>query len=248
MSTMLHAEAARAAGKILVVFDRCHHAAGRLQHLVAARLPRVRHGAQHPLKARPAVAVVAGKIRSPKERLALRSQHRGQGPSVLPADRGHRRLVARIHIRTLVAVHLNRDEVVVDHLGQAGDPHNFPDPSHGTSGTTRRRYRAGWACLPLRRGQRLRLPIHATAPAGAWRTASTRRKLRQGSWSGVSSAAKSTYCAGWRPPSHSIQYTLQSTERSRRCASTTYTHTTTRAKVTTKKLGAVKKKAQIARG
>ena len=62
---------ARAAGKVLVVLDRSHDAAGRFQHLVAARLPGIHHAAQHPLKARPAVAVVAGKIRSPKKRLAL---------------------------------------------------------------------------------------------------------------------------------------------------------------------------------
>ncbi len=114
----LHAETARVAGKVFVVFNRRHHAARRFHDLVAARLPRLYHAAQHPLEAGPAVAVVAGKIRSPKERLALRSQHRGQGPPVLSADGGHRGLVARIHIRPLIAIHLHRDEILVNHSRQ----------------------------------------------------------------------------------------------------------------------------------
>ena len=113
-----HAQIARVPGKVLVVLDRFHHAARRLQHLVAARLPRIHHGAQHALESRPAVALVPGKIGSPKKRFAIGSKHRGQRPSVLPADSRDRGLVARIHIRTLVAVDLDRDKVLVNHFGK----------------------------------------------------------------------------------------------------------------------------------
>jgi hypothetical protein len=76
--------------------------------------------AQHALESRPPVAVVAGKIGSSEKRLALGGQHRGQGPPVLATNGGDCGLVARIHIRTLVAVDLDRDKVFVDDRGQPG--------------------------------------------------------------------------------------------------------------------------------
>ncbi len=48
----------------------------------------------------------------------MRRQHRGERPSILPADRSHRRLVTRIHIRTLIAIDLDRNKILIDHLGQ----------------------------------------------------------------------------------------------------------------------------------
>ena len=115
-----HAQAASAPGIGFIELNRLQRAAGRLQHLVAARLPCLGHTQQHPRKAGPPIAVIAGKIGSAEERLAVGGEHRGQGPSILPADGGHRGLVAGVHIRPLVPVHLHRDKVLVDHRGQFG--------------------------------------------------------------------------------------------------------------------------------
>ena len=57
-----------------------------------------------------------GKYVPPKIRLTVRRQKRRQRPSPLSADRRHRRLVPRIHIRPLIPVHLHRDKVRVDDL------------------------------------------------------------------------------------------------------------------------------------
>src|SRR6185437_4707799 len=75
----------------------------------------MRHGQQHTLEARPAIALLRRKVRSAEVRLALRRQKRRQRPSSLSADRGHSRLITRIHIRPLIPIHLHRDEVVVQH-------------------------------------------------------------------------------------------------------------------------------------
>ena len=60
------AQIACTAGKILVVFNRLHYAAGRLQHLVAAGLPGIHHGAQHALETGATVALVPGEYVPPK--------------------------------------------------------------------------------------------------------------------------------------------------------------------------------------
>ncbi len=88
---------------------------GRLQRLVAALAPHLRHGQQHAPDPRPPVAVVARNIRAAKVRPPVGRQKRRQRPSALPADRRHRRLVARIHVGPLVAIHLHGHKKLVDH-------------------------------------------------------------------------------------------------------------------------------------
>ena len=82
----------------------------RLQRFVAPLAPHLRHRHQHPPNARPPIAVVARNIRAAKVRPPIGRQKRRQRPAALPADRRHRRLVARIHVRPLVAIHLHRDK------------------------------------------------------------------------------------------------------------------------------------------
>ena len=90
---------------------------GRVGQLGAARLPGLLHLPQHLQEARPAVAVVGREIGSAKERLQLRRQKHVQRPAALAGrglDEGH---VNLIHVRPLLAVHLDADEVRVEERG-----------------------------------------------------------------------------------------------------------------------------------
>ncbi len=111
---------APASGKALIVLNGGHHAAGRFQRFVAALAPHLRHRQQHASHSRPPVAVFAGNIRAAKVGPAVGSQKRGQRPAALPADRGNRGLVARIHIGALVAIHLHGHKMLVDERGDLG--------------------------------------------------------------------------------------------------------------------------------
>src|SRR5579863_4098341 len=93
-----------------------HHL--RLLHNVAMLLfVRIGNAQQHPSKAGASVAIARGKISAAIKRLAIGREKRRERPSALPADRLHRRLVANVDVRTLVAVHLHRDEVLIHDRG-----------------------------------------------------------------------------------------------------------------------------------
>ncbi len=100
------------------MLDRGKHARRRLQRLIAPCLPNLSHRKQHAIKSRPPITVVARKICSPKIRSPIRSQKRRQRPTALPADRRHRRLIPAVHIRPLIAIHFNRDEMLIHNLRQ----------------------------------------------------------------------------------------------------------------------------------
>ena len=161
------------AGKALVVLDGGHHAAGGLQRLVAPLAPNLRHGHQHAPDARPSVAIVARNIGAAKVRPSVGRKKCRQRPAALPADGRHRRLVARIHIGPLVAIHFHGNKKLIDQRRDLWIFVRFADPSRGTSGTTPRRCRAGWVCLQPARAQTQPRPTHASARADAAPSADT---------------------------------------------------------------------------
>ena len=73
----------------------------------AAHLERLGNRKQDALEPGPPPGVVRRKVGAPKERLAIRRQERRQWPAALPGDRTDRRLIARVHVGPLVAVHFH---------------------------------------------------------------------------------------------------------------------------------------------
>src|SRR5580658_8108070 len=68
---------------------------------------------QHPLEARTPVPIVRRKIRPTVKRLPVRSKKSRQRPPTLPAYRTDRSLVPAVNVRTLVAVHLHRNKMLI---------------------------------------------------------------------------------------------------------------------------------------
>src|ERR1700722_9436739 len=96
------------------MLDRRHHAAGSFQRLIAPLTPHLRHSPHPAPPSRPSVTIVARNIRAAEVRSSIGCEKRRQRPPTLPADCRHRRLVARIHIGTLIAIHLYSNKKVVD--------------------------------------------------------------------------------------------------------------------------------------
>ena len=72
------------------------------------------HVARHREEAGAAVRVVLGrKVRPAEEHVTVGGEERGERPAALAGERLHRALVARVHVRALVAIHLDADEVAV---------------------------------------------------------------------------------------------------------------------------------------
>ena len=89
----------------------------RVGQLGAARLPELLDLPQDLQEARPPVAAVGREIGPAEERLQLRREEHVQRPAALAArrlDEGH---VDLIHVRPLLAVHLDADEVLVEEGG-----------------------------------------------------------------------------------------------------------------------------------
>ena len=165
------------------MLDGRHHAARRLQRLIAPLAPHLRHGQQHPPNPGPPVAILARNIRAAKVRPPIGSQKRGQRPAALPGNRRHRGLVARIHIRPLVAIHLHRDKMLVDELRRPRRPRTTRGPSRGTSGTTPPQCPAESACPQPARAQTPPRPTDAISPADAGPSADKTTPTIQADWS-----------------------------------------------------------------
>ena len=82
--------------------------------------PNLRHGQQNASDSRPAVPLVARNVGAAEVRPPIRREKRGQRPPSLPADRRHRRLVARVHIRSLIAIDLHGHKMLIDERGHLG--------------------------------------------------------------------------------------------------------------------------------
>ena len=87
-------------------------------HAIALFAVRTRDFHQHPVKSRPSIGIIIRReVGAAEEHLAVRRQKGGEGPAALPAQRLHGPLVARVDIRTLVAIDLDADEIAVQDLG-----------------------------------------------------------------------------------------------------------------------------------
>src|SRR5437899_2675090 len=93
----------------------------RLRFFQRVRLVRavgIRHGEQDASEARASVRVLRGKIGTSVEHLAVRRQESGERPAALARDRADGLLVPRVDVGSLVPVHLDGDEVIVDDAGE----------------------------------------------------------------------------------------------------------------------------------
>ncbi len=143
-----------------------HHL--RLLHYVAMLLRiRVGNAQQHATKAGTPIAIARRKISSAIKGLAIRRKKRRQRPPALPAHRLYRRLIPAVNVRTLVPIHLHRNEMLIHNRRNLRIRHTTPGPSHGTSGTTPPQYPAASACSPAAPRQTPPRPTHATEWADA---------------------------------------------------------------------------------
>ena len=96
------------------------------------------------------------------KRLAVGSKKRGQWPSTLPTDRTDGNLITAVDIRTLVAIHLHVNELLIHNRRYLRIVIRYRDPSTcSTSGTTPRQYPAAWACSRAAPSQKPPRPTHA---------------------------------------------------------------------------------------
>ena len=117
-SSSIWSDGSPGAASFEVVAD---HAPDRLRlrlHLSAPRAIGVEHALEHGAEARPAVRAVGRKVGAAVEHFAGRREKGRQRPAALPGERLHRPLVAGVDVRTLVPVHLDADEMLVEELGE----------------------------------------------------------------------------------------------------------------------------------
>ncbi len=90
---------------------------GDLAHLVPAVRPGAPHALEDLREGRHPVARFGREVRPEVERLALGRQEDGHRPATLPGGGLHGLHVDGVHVGPLLAVHLDRHEVLVDHGG-----------------------------------------------------------------------------------------------------------------------------------
>jgi hypothetical protein len=89
-----------------------HHL--RLLHHVAVLFRiSVGNAQQHPPKAGTPIPIAGRKIGPPIKRFPVGRKKRRQRPPALPAHRLHRCLIPAVNVRTLVPIHLHRDEMLI---------------------------------------------------------------------------------------------------------------------------------------
>src|SRR6185503_1933726 len=96
------------------MLDGIHHAGGRLESLVPAFLPDLRHRQQHSAETGASIAVISGEIRATEIWSPIRRQKSREWPAALSADCRYCSLVSRIHIRPFIPIHFHRNEMIVD--------------------------------------------------------------------------------------------------------------------------------------
>ena len=72
---------------------------------------------QHAPEAGPALGIVRREVCAAVKRLAFGSKKRRERPATLTADGLDRGLITAVHVRTLVAVHFDGDEMFIDDGG-----------------------------------------------------------------------------------------------------------------------------------
>jgi hypothetical protein len=97
------------------------HATPQVDHLAPLVVVRGDDAGHNLLDAEPAVARLRGKVRAPGKGVTLRGERHGQGPDAPTAvEGGVRCLVAGINVRPLVAIDLDRHEVLIDQRRNLG--------------------------------------------------------------------------------------------------------------------------------
>src|ERR1700688_3354811 len=130
-----------------------------LDHVAMLFRIRVGNAQQYAPKAGTPVPIARGKISPTIKWLPIRSEERCQRPSALPAHRLHRCLIPAVNIRTLVAIHLHRDEMLVHNRRNLRIVIRFPI-HHMTPVTPHRpNVEQHRLVLPLRRGKGLGAPF-----------------------------------------------------------------------------------------
>src|SRR6267154_4123442 len=81
---------------------------------------RIGHSQQDAAKTGPAALIVRRKISAPIKRLAVWKQEAGKRPTALSGEGANGGLVACVDIRSLVAVNLHGDEMLVNDFGDFG--------------------------------------------------------------------------------------------------------------------------------
>ena len=93
--------------------DRALHHLCLLQHLAVLLAISLSNRKQHALETGPPVCVRRREVSPAIKWLAVRSKKRRKRPSTLPRQRGHRDLIPAVNIRTLVAIHLHCDVMLI---------------------------------------------------------------------------------------------------------------------------------------
>ena len=78
---------------------------------------RIGDGEEHATKTRAAHLVFRREIGAAEKRLSIGKQKSREWPPALAGDGANGRLIARVHVGTLIAVHFHRDEMLVDDFG-----------------------------------------------------------------------------------------------------------------------------------
>src|SRR5256885_1350162 len=98
------------------MIDRAHHMFRRLDYIAVLLAIGRGQGLKDAFESGTTIMVIRRKVSSTKEGTAIGSEERSERPSTLSTDRLNRCLITTVHIRTLVAIHLYRDVVIVDEL------------------------------------------------------------------------------------------------------------------------------------
>src|SRR5271156_3066045 len=83
-------------------------------------LVRIRNGQEYAPESRPPHLIFGRKISAPEKRLSVGQQKSSQWPTTLPCNRADCRLIARIHIRTLIAVHFHSYKMFINNFRDFG--------------------------------------------------------------------------------------------------------------------------------
>jgi hypothetical protein len=100
-----------------LALDCVGNAGPRLLDLLPLVVPCMDHAVEHLPERRHPVAWLVGEVRAAIERLAFRRQEDAHRPAALTRHRLHGVHVDRVEVGSLLAVHLDRHEAVVEHRG-----------------------------------------------------------------------------------------------------------------------------------
>src|SRR6266566_4986398 len=106
--------ASAASVKRLGLHNRAFDHRRLLDHIPMLLFVRIRNAQQYAPETRPPIMILRRKVRPAIKRLPIRREKCRERPSALPAHRLHGGLVTAIDIRTLIAVHLDGDEMLID--------------------------------------------------------------------------------------------------------------------------------------